>query len=61
MSGDVLTEWQQSNFNSSSFPTAVQSILATQNVELVSQLGHFDPNEEFIRALVNAVNEALGG
>jgi hypothetical protein len=35
--------------------------LATQNVELVSQLGHFDPNEEFIRALVNAVNEALGG
>jgi hypothetical protein len=58
---DVFTQWQAAGFAASGFPAEIQPILATQDTELVSQLGHFDPNPAFIRALVNAANAALGG
>jgi hypothetical protein len=58
---DVFAGWQAAGFNSSSYPAAIQAVLATQDTELVAQLGHFDPNSAFIKAVVNAVNTALGG
>jgi hypothetical protein len=58
---DVFSTWQTAGYNASSFPTGTQAILATQDTELVSEIGHFDPNSAFIKALVNAVNAALGG
>jgi hypothetical protein len=61
MTTDVFSTWQQADYNASSFPTAIQPVLASQDTNLVSQTGHFDPNSAFIDALVNAVNAALGG
>ena len=58
---DVFTNWQAADFNSSSYPAAIQAVLSTQDTELVGQTGHFDPNDAFIKAVVNAVNTALGG
>jgi len=58
---DVFTTWQEAGYDASSFPTALQAVLATQDTNLVAATGHFDPNESFINALVNAVNTALGG
>ncbi len=58
---DVFATWEAAGFNAGSYPTAIQAVLATQDTELVSETGHFDPNSAFVKALVNAVNTALGG
>lgn len=43
MSGDVLSEWQSANYDSSGFPAEIQAVLATQNPELVSEIGKIVP------------------
>ena len=58
---DVFSSWSAANYSSASFPAPIQAVLATQNVNLVAQTEHFDPNAAFIKALVNAINTSLGG
>ncbi len=43
MSGDVPSEWPSANYDSSGFPAEIQAVLATQNPEMVNEIGKVVP------------------
>jgi hypothetical protein len=54
MTVNVLSAWLESG-TSSQFSDVTQAILATQNAELSQQISAFSPNEQFMSALVDAL------
>lgn len=59
--GDVFSEWQAAGGNTSGFEPEIAAFLETQNLALTAQLGGFHFGHDAYKALVNAVNAALGG
>lgn len=57
---DVVQTWLDAGGDTSSFPTEIQAVLATQVASQVASVG-IVRTEAYDRALLNAVNEALGG
>jgi hypothetical protein len=55
---DVIDTWIANG--PSGFPTAIQTILATQNATQAAAVG-IVRSDAYERALLNAVNTALGG
>lgn len=56
MTVNVLNQWLESG--ASGFTDITQAILATQNTQLSTQIGAFSPNQAFVSAVVDAIEQS---